>query len=663
MLRGLLLAFVVVMLASCGSTPQGKSEAEIAGGLAAQQRYGDALAAIDQAILKEPRNGGYKALRAQYAADLSKSVKMEVASILAGGVSKESFDKASRLIAEATAKGVDAASLATVATRVDSAREGFYAGLEGDYRAAVQAMESEQWLEAYKLLGEVTAVFPNYEDAGQRLARVRQQAGKIYLGEAGRALKQEDLVAARSAVNKLLMMDPQNNIARNMLGRISERDNKDYYVAKMAEARQAGDTIGIARYCKAVLRYDTDDNICQQLLASQSRQLAQKLADDANLAMSEGRLVDATKSYSQLVGMEDNGSLGSLAALKGNLAKHLFKQADNASQDGQPGLAWVLLEKLRTVDSGFSELGELQRAMEDSIEARSRKGIAVFRFESPSETADAGVILRNNLEARLFDNAGRDISILERQKLTTILDEMNLGQIGVVSPDSAKDMGLVLGVDYAVMGSVLLYKVDTTETKSSRTVRYKVGETIEDNIDFLNWRAIHPNPSKKDLAGAPPAKIKVDSFQTTEYDVAEIKKVGFLSLAYRIVDLSTGVTTGGDTIERKKPTRDTGNEGLPDAGIAYDPMEIATDTEILQQLTDEVVDELSIDVLRPLQSLEKTYFDQGEEFERRGEALKALESYVDSIFNEKIKSVSASPLTAESLARIDRLVHAHSFEN
>jgi hypothetical protein len=79
-------------------------------------------------------------------------------------------------------------------------------------------------------------------------------------------------------------------------------------------------------------------------------------------------------------------------------------------------------------------------------------------------------------------------------------------------------------------------------------------------------------------------------------------------------------------------------------------------------LTDEVIDIMSVDVLRPLQSLEKTYFESGEEYEKRNEPLRAIERYVDAVFNEQMKAVNASPLAEESLKRIDRIMHEHRFE-
>lgn len=662
MMGRILVAAMVVILIACGSTPQGKGDADIAQSMAAQQRYVEALAAIDQAITKEPRNKSYKAFRSQYVTSFGSQVKRRVAAALAAAPSKAALDSAEEVIAAATDAGVPAADLATIAGRVAHARELMISGLAGDYQAAVAAMNNSQWVDAYNTLSKVEATYPGYEDTTRRLDTLRREATREFLALAGRALKKDDLVSARAAVNELLEIDPQNNTARSWLSRINDRDNKAYFVGKVAESRNAGDDIAVEKYCNLVLTYDVNDSVCQQLLASLGAALASQLVDETTLAIAEGKLFDAADKYMALAEYDTGAIASKRSALRGKLSEKLFRAAELAGEDNQPGMAWALLQKLGEIDPSYDQLVQVQRGIEDRIRQRTRKSIAVFDFSSPSENADSGVIVANSLQAQLFNNAGRDIKILERNNLKSILEEMKLGQAGIVSEEDAQEMGRVHGIDFAIMGNILLYQVETTESESSRTVRYQIGEQIEDNIDYLNWKAVNPKPSKDQLRDAPPAKIKVPEYAITEYDVAETKKVGFLSLSYRIVDVSTGENTRVDTIEKKKEVRDTSNEGLPDAGVAYDPMEVITNTEMMQLLTDEVVDVMSVDVLRPLQSLEKTHFERGEALEKRGESLKAIEAYVDGIFNERIKSVSASPLTAESVTRINELVHAQVFD-
>jgi curli biogenesis system outer membrane secretion channel CsgG len=324
-------------------------------------------------------------------------------------------------------------------------------------------------------------------------------------------------------------------------------------------------------------------------------------------------------------------------------------------------MAWTLFQSVKEVNPEFPDLFTRIRELEDAISNRSKRQIAVFDFNSPAQSDDAGVIIANNLISRLFNNAGSDITILERENLKSILEEMKLGQMGVVSESTAKEMGRVYGIDYAIMGSVLIYKVDENTSVSTKNIRYQIGERIEDNIDYLNWKAVNPKPSKSELQAAPKAKIMAPEFGEKEYEVTNTKKVGFLQLSFRIVDVLTGENTRVDTIERKVQVEDTANAGVSDAGVIFDPMAMPTDTEILQGLTEEVVESMAADVLRPLQQLETFYFNQASDFERKGEFESAVEFYTNAIFNERLKSVSLSPISIEAKKRIKAILEGYKF--
>ena len=77
-------------------------------------------------------------------------------------------------------------------------------------------------------------------------------------------------------------------------------------------------------------------------------------------------------------------------------------------------------------------------------------------------------------------------------------------------------------------------------------------------------------------------------------------------------------------------------------------MEIPSDTEMLQKMTEEVVAELGREALRPLQNLETTYFQAGEKSLRRRDKLQAAESFIDAIFDEKLKRIQDSPMTQKA---------------
>ena len=132
-----------------------------------------------------------------------------------------------------------------------------------------------------------------------------------------------------------------------------------------------------------------------------------------------------------------------------------------------------------------------------------------------------------------------------------------------------------------------------------------MGTEIQDNIAYLNWIAKNPNAPPSLLATAPSAKITTPKYAEKDYIVSNHKKVGFVQLSFRIVDVRTGENIQVRTIERKEVVEDDASAGLPEANVKFDPLVIPTDTELLQKMTSEVVAELGREALKPLNNLGK----------------------------------------------------------
>ena len=82
-----------------------------------------------------------------------------------------------------------------------------------------------------------------------------------------------------------------------------------------------------------------------------------------------------------------------------------------------------------------------------------KKRIAVVDFEDRSGWGhNIGTGLADMLVTELVKSG--DFMVVERQELSKILEEQGLGMSGVVTPQSAAQVGQVLGVELMVMGSV-----------------------------------------------------------------------------------------------------------------------------------------------------------------------------------------------------------------
>lgn len=167
--------------------------------------------------------------------------------------------------------------------------------------------------------------------------------------------------------------------------------------------------------------------------------------------------------------------------------------------NGNYGVVWYMYELIGKFDLLMEGLFEKFCDVQDKICECVIKFIVVFDFKSLFYNMDVGGLIVGKLILNLFNNVSKDINIFECENLKLILEEMKLGQIGVVFEDIVKEMGCLYGIDVVIMGFVLLFKVDQICFESVEIVCYQVGQEIQDNIDFLNWKVLNLNLKKDEL--------------------------------------------------------------------------------------------------------------------------------------------------------------------
>jgi len=644
---GLSILLAAFLFACVGA---GKKHYDTGMQLSSAGKYKEAIAYLQQAIEKEPTNKEYqKALAdiktnliAGYVAEGSEALGSE--SPVTIGVINRAKDK----LAKAQEIDPEHADVKNLAARIAKEQDALLSEVKALYTGAKQQIDAGDWIKAYFNLRQVQTRFPNYEDSFQLLRQAANQGSQVYFQQAKELFDQEDFAGAIEHLRKTLALKPDHGPARELMNLAQERNSKDYFVQQAREAVMAQKWDRAVTTYQRALAYEPDNNTLRQLIGHVRTKAGEFYVRKSRGQMDEGWLLKGFESFNLAKKYMNDQSDFQLNTLKKDLASRAAYAAEFFKEQGMFGAAWFWYGKIQSIDPDYPKIFFLTQAMEDNIKQRVQKSIAVFDFNSPSNSEDAGIIVANNLITYLFKNASGDIKILERENLKSILEEMKLGQIGVVSGNTAKQMGRVYGIDVAIMGSVLLYNVDATSSDGTKSVRYKVGTKIDDNIDYLNWKAKNPKPSPTQLSQAPPAKITIPVYAEKDYKVSKQKKVGFVQLSFRIVDVSTGENIQVKTIEAKETVEDETSAGLPEAKIKFDPLEILTDTEILQTMTDKVVADLGREALSPLQNLETKSFQEGEKLLRRRANLKAAENFIDAVFDEKMKRVQGSPLSLKA---------------
>jgi len=662
--KWLILTVLITILLGCQSTSnKGKKEFDISQQLIASQKYSEAVSYLKLAIQKEPNNEQYKSVLVDAKQKAVTQLVNELNNILTSQpLNKSNIELAKSLLMKAKKISSENSLYTQSQSLISNNESKLVSQVKILHQNAKSNIANNEWVKANFAIKKLSKLYPNYEDSSLLKQKIMIQGSRYYFNKATDAFIKDDFTVVLENARKSITINPNNQKAKQLIENTNKKNNKAYFIKLAEQAKEQLNWEQAYNSCEKVLSYERINPFCIDLKQVAKTQWSDGLITQARQFMTQGYLAKSVSKLKQAQqissGYEDN----KLTALKSALSERIDNTATELAEQRKYGSSWYLLRLINEFNPDYEDLFKKTKNVEDSIVERVKKSIAVFDFKSPSYSTDSGVLVANNLISNLFNSASKDINILERENLKSILEEMKLGQIGVVSESTAQEMGRIYGIDIAIMGSVLLYKVDATDSRSSETVRYKVGEEISDNIDYLNWKAMNPNPKKDELRRAPKAKILTPKYEEKEYDVQHMKKVGFIQLSFRIVDVATGANTRVETIERKKIVEDQSNAGIKDANVKFDPLEIPTDTELLQSMATEVVEELSREVLKPLRNLEKKYFEKGEEFLlKRKENINAIEQFVDAVFDEKLKASVGSPITSQSNKYLQSIVENHRF--
>ena len=106
------------------------------------------------------------------------------------------------------------------------------------------------------------------------------------------------------------------------------------------------------------------------------------------------------------------------------------------------------------------------------------------------------------------------------------------------------------------------------------------------------------------------------------------------------MDTLTGENIFTNTIAGKMSKEDKYQDAVPAAGIPYDPLELPTEVEVMDELTNEKVSITGQTILKNFQSLEVEYFNQGQQYQKRRNPELSIERFTDAIFDEKLKGIS-----------------------
>ena len=648
-LRYLPLLTVLLFLTTCAP---GKDSYRQGEELSQMGNWEGAIAFYKDALTQEPKNKTYEEALQKAQQEAAKKYYQRAVNTWTGAAVKDypAVTRTMTSLNKAIELDPENEKIISLHRQLEAKKKELVEETRASYEQGLAALNKEQWLEAFLSFRKVADIYPNYEDTEDKLAIAVAAGTDEYYKQGIAAVQREDWKGALNSFGKVMTIDPSYKNTRMLIEQVKKNDNPEYFLSRAAEMSSAKEWDRAVGFYETALSYAPGDADIRTLLVKAKLEAGRYYFALANQHAKENRFYSANKEYQKALSYSP--SLRNSFFFKEAVENYTTKVLQRCSQyidQGKHGNALAWYWQLNEINPEYPELFYKIQETEDTIKRRLRRAIAVFDFSSPSYNPDAGTNASSNLITYLFNNSSGDIRILERQDLQSILKEMNLEQAGIVGDmEAARKVGRMTGIDIFIMGNVLLYKTEKDETKASKVAKIQTGTKVQENPEFLNWKAIHPNPSSEQLKQAPPAVVQVPEYRYENYTVGRNKMRAAVHIYYKIIDAKKGEIIATDTLKRNSEVTDEWNDGIAEANIPYNPLELPTESQLLEQVTAEVVRDLALVVLKPFQSLQTTYFDEGELLRERRRHEEAIEKYIDAIYDERIKGIE-SPISRKSM--------------
>jgi tetratricopeptide (TPR) repeat protein len=547
------------------------------------------------------------------------------------------------------------AAISSFYNDLNTKRNDLLAEIKTLYTEAQSDLQKEDWMPAITKLRRINDIFPGYEDTGDKLATAEQEGAKFFYKQGLEFGKGEDWKQAARSFRTAMDINPDFLDVEKLYNSAKSKDNINYYInAGNKNLKEKKPIQALVLYERA-LEYQPDNRKLSEEIELIKKKLAKQAFDQAVQLTRRGKLYGACEkinlagTYSSAI---QEGTL--YKELCNNLSDRLVARADRYSKRSMWGNALVWLQKVEEINPDYEALFYKILEVKDAITKRITKSIAVFDFGSPCNNKDAGKIVASKLITFLHTESSGDVRIIERESLQSILREMQLGQTGLVDVKTAR-AAKMKGIDTFILGNVLQYAVESKTHRSSKQVKVLVDTEMVANPDFQLWLIQHPRPTQQDLKYAPPRERPKKNYQLVSYNSGVTKISTLIEIAYRLVDTKTGENLSTDTMSGKLVKEDQYQDEVPMASIPYDSLDLPSEMEVMDELSNKKVSELGQSVLKHFQSLEVEYFNKAHTQLKRRRYEDAVERFMDALHDEKLKRIS-TPISQKSHEMIEKLI-------
>jgi hypothetical protein len=486
-------------------------------------------------------------------------------------------------------------------------------------------------LERLKLLSGLASLAGKGSSESDAFTAQREELLGNVSKEAEKAIRDEDYEKAQGLLGIVQEVDPSDQAARK---KKCEVDGK-VLLKQFSQALETGSATRsmsmLADFsekdCFAEIKSALQDSAAP--MAEAFAALGAEATAAQNLGLAYHRYRDA-QTISQLL-------LGRSATLPG--VESFLGQLDGAYEKafaaGEYGVALGLLDVRTELGTTTPQMRQQARMTRDEINRRAVRGLTAYPFEDPKHAAaKVGDAVASKVVQHIFSTIPSDVRIVEREQLERILDECKRNG----------NCNALTSADFIVQGTINDAKVETTEKTGRETRRVVTGKQSIPNPAHAAWLALKERDRKKQPE--PAATILQDITEDVEFDVTSVRKVGIISVSYRVVEASSGRVVFTDSMQDRQEFQDEGRQGvqLGDFKQETDFVELPPDIEILsgdKGLADKISDGIGQKLVEFLQNPEDQYEQEASRAVEEGDFAGAARkiAYAISLREAKSKDV------------------------
>jgi len=651
--RGLIW-LVAAVLAGCAT---GGAEFEMGQNLARQQKWDEAIRALEQALQKEPDNREYRAALAQ-ARGGAAGHQLQSAKAVAGGMGQlPEVDRGLAAVDRALAYDPQHGPSLQFQAALRDRRGVLLRQVEQLLGEARALAAREEWMQADGAADGVLAIDPGHASATRLKQEINRAALEKSMRLAAQAEAAEDWREAARHWEEALGRNPGNETIRARFQAAKRKDVPGYYLGRANEFEAAGQLDKASAFLRTGVRYWPGESGLREAMDRVSREgrrrfytEALRRAENDDWGKAYAALSQAVQAFGPAAGVDSQ-----LRTLIRDLTARLYDRALEFENQKQWGNTFLWFQALQQVDPFYRDTANKVEQTREKLKERAALKIAVLDLEAPKAAPDAGSIVSGSIVSNLFKLGRRDFKVIEREALQSILKEISIGQAGVLDVETAKEIGKIAGIDVILVGRVLQYQVDQNEAEGRKTVSVQVGTRTVPNPAYELHLAAVREGLRKSSDPAPPQTIQEPTHQLVTYRVGTVTAIGYVSVSFRLVGVERGDILLAEKIDEQETFRHDYSEGVEAAGVQSVPKRVPIPTEVLNRVTEKLVGRIVRLISDHYGNRQESFLKLGQELQRRRQFTRAVEEYMNSIASGELVG-SGGQGAAQAQARVDDLL-------